>query len=101
MKRLFVATGAFLVTCAVAVALMGPSPASPAPSHAVQAAAPSSDAELVQAAPSATPVWGGPLSNGAPGPGSSPCVEVHYGDCGIRTPYNAGNVPYSPAPLRR
>jgi hypothetical protein len=51
--------------------------------------------------PAATPLWGGPLPNGAPGPGASPCIEVNPGDCGIVTPYRAGFEPVPRSPLPR
>ena len=54
----------------------------------------------LRAEPSPTPPWGGPLANGAPGPGASPCIDVNPGDCGTITDYEAGLVPFRPSPRR-
>ena len=69
---------------------------SPAPADQTQAS------ELAQppTEPSPTPQWGGPLPNGAPGLGASPCIEVNAGDCGVVTDYDAGLVPYKASPRR-
>ena len=64
------------------------------------AGSPESRGAIPQAEPSPTPPWGGPLPNGAPGPGASPCIDVSPGDCGQITDYDAGLVPYKPTPRR-
>lgn len=69
--------------------------ASPAPAAQAQASDVATPTE-----PSPTPQWGGPLPNGAPGPGASPCIEVNPGDCGVVTDYDGGLVPYKPSPRR-
>ena len=59
-----------------------------------------SEVAIPPAGPSPTPEWGGPLPNGAPGPGGSPCIEIDPGACGVVTNYDAGLVPYEPSPRR-